>query len=404
MPPEYRRRVIAGAGPRDTRASIKPLATLLYVPRVIAMLRVEDPYGRPLTNIRLVLTDECNYKCIFCHMEGEPLQGPKRPGKGSPLLLAEHYYIISRAAHLLGVSKFKLTGGEPLLRGDIVEIVESIRDGAPGSEISMTTNGYLLERLAGKLWGAGLRRVNISIHSLKPERYEFITGVPGLSKAQRGLRAAVSAGLGVKINMVVLRGVNDDEVLSMADFAHSAGAVLQLIELHPVGLGARFFKRYFYPLKRVEEELLRLGASVSYRKDLHNRPVYRLPSGAVIEIVRPFNNPLFCAGCTRIRIGPYGDISPCINWKGPRPVLSPILKSDLPLEEKIARVGETLIDVVASRVPYYLCTLKNCDGQQRPARIRRISLRKRASYEKAKKELRSLLARAATQQSRVPSA
>jgi len=366
------------------------------------MLRIQDPYGRPLTNIRLVLTDECNYRCIFCHMEGEPLQGPKKPGRGSPLLLPEDYYIIARSSWLLGVSKFKLTGGEPLLRTDIVEIIESVRAGAPGSETSMTTNGYLLSKLADRLAEAGLSRVNISIHSLNPEKYEFITGVPGLSRALEGLRAALDTGLGVKINMVILKYVNEDEVLTMANLAHALGATLQLIELHPVGLGSKFFKKYFYPLNKIERKLISLGARVNYRKDLHNRPIYRLPSGATIEIVKPFNNPLFCAGCTRIRIGPYGDISPCINWKGPRPVLSPVLRAaTLSLEEKIILVGDKIIDVVASRAPFYLCTLSNCNGNVSRQKIARIPLPKRASYEQAKLALRSLLAREEAPRNRV---
>ncbi|MCE4628304.1 MAG: GTP 3',8-cyclase MoaA [Desulfurococcales archaeon] len=365
------------------------------------MLQVSDPYGRPLTNLRLVVTDECNYRCIFCHMEGEPVEGPRRPGRGEPLLLPADYGIIAAAASMIGVDKFKITGGEPLIRGDIIEIIDSIRSEARQAEISLTTNGFFLERLATRLAEAGLARANISIHSLRESRYRFITSVPGLRRALQGLRAAIDAGIRVKINMVVLAGVNDDEILEMAEFAREAGAVLQLIELHPVGLGAKFFKKYFYPLSRVEKMLLEMGARKTLR-ELHNRPIYELPSGAIIEIVRPYNNPFFCAGCTRVRIGPYGDILPCINWRGPRPVILPVLRSGLPREEKVLRVAETLIDVVASRRPFFMCSLDNCK-ETYSSGISRISFPKRRHYREAKQVLRRLLKARGGLQSRVRS-
>ncbi len=124
-------------------------------------LRIADAYGRPFNNLRLSVTAECNYKCIFCHVEGEPIEGPARIGTLPPRITPEEYGIIAEAAWLLGAESFKLTGGEPLIRKDIVEVVEQISLNAPGSDVSMTTNGYLLEKLAGPLAEAGLRRVNI---------------------------------------------------------------------------------------------------------------------------------------------------------------------------------------------------------------------------------------------------
>jgi len=364
-------------------------------------IRISDPYGRQLTNLRLAITDECNYRCVFCHMEGEPLEGPRLPGKGSPLLRAPDYRIIGEAARLLSISKFKITGGEPLVRSDAPEIVRSLVEAVPGAEVSMTTNGYFLARVAGRLAESGLSRVNISIHSLDPEKYKFITGIPGLAKALRGLDSAIDAGLRVKINMVVLRGVNNTDILEMAEFAHNRGAILQLIELHPVGLGARFFRRYHYPLRIVEEELVKRGAIVK-RRSLHNRPVYILPNGPVIEIVRPVNNPFFCAGCTRIRIGPYGDIIPCLNWRGPRKLVTPVLRDNtLSSEEKAVRIAQILVDIVASRRPYYMCTLDSCSNGSKPSIPGRLSLPKRKRYEEAKRELERLLTARGALQSRV---
>ncbi len=357
-------------------------------------LLIADAYGRRLDNIRIAVTAECNYRCIFCHIEGEPLDGPARPGTLSPLLRPEHYEIVAEASKLLGIKKIKLTGGEPLLRADIVEIVDSLAAHS-SAEISMTTNGYFLSRYAEKLGEAGLERVNISIHSLKPEKYRFITGVPGLNKVLKGLQSAYEAGFGIKINSVILNSVNSDEIFDLAKLASKYGAVLQLIELHPVGLGARFFNKYYYPLSKIENELLKKGAKKTIR-DLHNRPVYILPDGQIIEIVRPYGNPLFCSGCTRIRIGPFGDLSPCLNYKGPRPSIAEILKNPhYSREEKILKVASEIIDLVAIRRPYFMCSRTSPPNYMTSMNSNHKSLRiphpKKKKFEEAKKALRLLL-------------
>ncbi|MEB3844499.1 MAG: GTP 3',8-cyclase MoaA [Desulfurococcales archaeon] len=361
-------------------------------------LAVKDAYGRYLNNLRIAVTAECNYRCIFCHIEGEPLEGPVKPGVLSAQITSGEYALIAEAAWRVGVDKFKLTGGEPLLRADIVDIIRSIRESAPKAEISMTTNGYFLEKLAVTMREAGLQRVNVSVHSLDPERYAFITGVPGLDRALRGVKAAVDSGLGVKINMVVLRDVNSSEIWDMLEYARAHGATLQLIELHPVGLGARFFQKYFYPLSKIERELSARGAKV-LRRSLHNRPVYILPDGARIEIVRPYSNPLFCAGCTRIRLGPFGDLSPCLNWRGPRPSILGILKNrELSREEKIILIASKMVDLVAQRRPYYLWPVRDGQILYEPGgvntnnRTGRMSIPKRLYFLKVKEELERLQA------------
>ncbi len=357
-------------------------------------LLIADAYGRQLDNIRIAVTAECNYRCIFCHIEGEPLNGPAKPGTLSPLLRPEHYEIIAEASRLLGIKKIKLTGGEPLLRADIVEIVYSLA-AYSNAEISMTTNGYFLSKYAEKLREAGLERVNISIHSLKPERYRFITGVPGLDQALKGLQTAYDAGFGIKINSVILNSVNSDEVFDLARLASKYNAILQLIELHPVGLGARFFNKYYYPLLKIEKELLKIGAKKTIR-DLHNRPLYVLPNGQKIEIVRPYGNPIFCAGCTRIRIGPFGDLSPCLNYKGPRPSISETLKNPhYSRQEKILKVASEIIDLVAMRKPYFMCSRTSPPNYMIPTKSNHKSLRishpKKKKFEEAKRVLRLLL-------------
>jgi len=351
-----------------------------------AQARVVDAYNRPLESLRLAVTAECNYRCVFCHIEGEPIGGPARLGSLPPRITPEEYGIIAEAAWLLGVKSFKITGGEPTTRQDLPEIVSNIRKHAPGAEISMTTNGYLLPRQAPRLARAGLERVNISVHSLDPEKYEFITGVPGLDKALESLEAAVNAGLRVKINMTIMKGVNDGEILDLARLAKKYGAVLQVIELQPVGLGARFFKQYYYPARKVEEYLLSLGASVRRRK-LHNRPIYILPTGEKIEVVQSYDNPLFCLGCTRIRIGPFGDVSPCLNWKGPRPSILTPIREAASRRDKVLAAVRVLLEANSLRRPTFFPRIGRelADGAGRGLRVWRHP--KRADAERLLREL-----------------
>jgi len=348
-------------------------------------LNLKDAYGRRLENLRISVTNSCNYRCIFCHAEGDP-KGvtPGRIDKLSPLS-PKDYWAVARAAASLGVTGFKLTGGEPLLRLDIVEIVASIRDAAPESDISMTTNGYLLSLLAHRLREAGMDRLNISIHSTRREVYEKITGVDGLGKALAGLKAAVDAGFeSIKINAVILRGINEDEIWRLIELAGSHGATLQLIELHPVGMGAQFFNKYYYPLAKVEKMLMDRASKVTIRS-MHNRAVYDV-DGVSIEVVRPYGNPLFCAGCNRVRLLAEGLLSPCLNWKGPYVNLASRLRGTKTLEDKVRAAKEALMEANSMRRPYYMWPLRreailSCMPQRiaRDAYTARIQVPKRTS-------------------------
>ncbi|WP_460123664.1 GTP 3',8-cyclase MoaA [Stetteria hydrogenophila] len=316
-------------------------------------MALRDAYGRPLTNLRISVTAECNYRCIFCHVEGHPLGEPARITQLPPAMKPGDYYIVARAARVLGIDSFKITGGEPLVRKDIVEVIASLKEGHPQAWISMTTNGYLLYRLLPRLVEAGLNRVNVSIHSTRREVYKFITRVDGLERALKGLEAAAEYGLKLKVNAVILKGVNDGEVWDLVELARRYGATLQLIELHPVGLGARFFSKYYYSLEAIERELIERGARVTRRR-LHNRPIYVLPDGVRVEVVRPYSNPWFCAGCRRVRLHPEGKLSPCLNWRGPLVDLLGRVRGAKSLEEKVRKAVEALVEVNLLRRPFYL--------------------------------------------------
>ncbi len=263
---------------------------------------LKDRYGRPLTHLRVSVTSRCNYRCIFCHGEGE---------KASRDALTPHFVeLVAEAARKLGIRYYKVTGGEPLLRDDIEEIVGALKRGGRG-EVSLTTNGYFLaEKLPG-LISAGLDRVNVSLHSLSRERYRAVTGVDGLERVLEGLRLAKEHGIPVKLNYVLTR-VNVDDLWDVIDYASKMGFNLNVIELIPVGRGADVFDNLYVNIYEVTRRLAERAVRVEIR-DLQSRPRIFLPSGIYVELISSYCNPFFCGSCTKIRLTHDGMLKPCIN-------------------------------------------------------------------------------------------
>lgn len=210
----------------------------------------------------------------------------------------------------------KLTGGEPMLRKDIVEIIDRIHN-QQINEISMTTNGTNLAKLALDLKKAGLRRVNISLHSLNKERFKWITGVEKLEETLSAIKASINAGLTpIKLNMVVLKNVNDNEINDMIDFTARMGGgnsvILQLIELVNEGESDGFiYDEFHYDLTQIEQALIKRAIKKDLRS-LHFRHRYLMPNGVWVEIVKPMHNSNFCMGDNRIRITHDGYFKPCL--------------------------------------------------------------------------------------------
>ena len=257
---------------------------------------LKDSYNRPVSNIRVSLTPKCNLSCIYCHKEGE--KSPKEQ------LSAEDIAEILRVAAKFEIRSVKFTGGEPLLRPDLVSIVQSV---PPGMESSLTTNGTLLADLARDLKTSGLRRVNVSIDSLNPETYKKITGVDNLSDVLEGITAALDVGLTpVKLNMVVLDGINDNEIEDFLAFVRgNRNLILQLIEL------MHFNDCNYHGELNVVEEMLASRSKQIITRRMHHRKKYCL-DGAEVEVVRPLHNTEFCAFCNRLRVTSDGKLKPCL--------------------------------------------------------------------------------------------
>ncbi|MBX5321339.1 MAG: GTP 3',8-cyclase MoaA [Candidatus Bathyarchaeota archaeon] len=267
---------------------------------------LKDHYGRPLLNLRIALTRPCNLHCSYCHAEGED-----KSRESLTEMTAEEIVRVARIAVALGISRIKLTGGEPLMRRDIVQIVKGIAAIKGLEELSMTTNGTLLEPLAKELYANGLKRVNINLPTIDGEVYCKLTG-GRLENVLRGVKAAVEAGLNpVKLNMLILKGVNDSQVPEMMGFARETGTVLQLIELEPINISSEYYATYHKPLDEYEAMLKQKALKVEARKYMQNRRIYHMPD-VKVEVVHPIENTEFCRHCTRMRVTSDGKLKPCL--------------------------------------------------------------------------------------------
>ncbi len=257
---------------------------------------LKDPYNRTVTNLRISITSRCNLRCIYCHAEGEV--NPKEQ------MSTDEIAELMRVGAQFGIRSVKFTGGEPMLRRDLVDIIRSV---PPGVESSMTTNGTLLAPKAAELKEAGLARVNVSLDTLRPERYSRITGKDCLEDALEGIDAAIHVGLTpVKINMVLLDGINEDEIDDFMAFVRGKrDLVLQVIELMEFNEC-----RFHGDVDSVEQELNERATRVVTRR-MHHRKKYCL-DGAEVEVVRPLHNTEFCAFCNRLRVTSDGNLKPCL--------------------------------------------------------------------------------------------
>ena len=323
------------AGSNMSHDSVEPTAS----PVVIV-----DPFGRATKSLRLSVTQMCNLSCPHCHREG---QAPSLR-EMSP----EEIERLVKVGASLGISKVKVTGGEPLVRDDIVEIISKISPLV--REVSLTTNGSRLSELAVGLKRAGLARVNVSLPTLDPRLYTRLCGGDDSKGVIRGIKASIDVGLNpVKVNMVVFKDENASEIPSMIDFCGRIGAVLQLIELEADKEGSdsdQFTKRH-YSLGPVEAKLAGQASSVS-ENELHRRRRYQIGNNGTavtVEVVRPMHNTKFCANCTRIRMSSDGLLKPCLfDRAGQVDVLTSLRNgaSDGELRELFLRA-------IASRRPYW---------------------------------------------------
>ena len=277
-----------------------------------------DSFGRAIDYLRVSVTDQCDLRCQYCRPLALPLARPLADILGDSDIIT-----VVQAAALLGVRKVRLTGGEPLLRRDIVALTAGI-SAVPGiADLSLTTNALHLEAMAALLARAGLRRVNVSLDTLRADRFVAITGAPGLERVLKGIGAAQSAGLRpVKVNVVVMRGVNNDEIEAFAGMTVSEGWHVRFIEIMPVGNQSGGM------LVSAAEILARLPGLQPDHDLVGYGParIFRLPGAkGTIAVISPVSDH-FCEGCNRLRLTADGKLRPCLLDDGEVDLL-PALRS-----------------------------------------------------------------------------
>ncbi|MDN5332703.1 MAG: 3,8-cyclase [Tepidanaerobacteraceae bacterium] len=270
---------------------------------------MKDRFGREINYIRVSVTDRCNLRCIYCMPEKGIL--PKRCGD---ILRFEEIARFLKVIAPLGISAVRITGGEPLVRKGIVEFVRMVRQIPEIKDISMTTNGSLLSGLAADLKKAGLDRVNISLDSLNPEKFRRMTRVGNLKDVLDGIKAALENDLSpIKINCVVVKGFNDDEVADFAKLTIDYPLTVRFIELMPVGEAAKEGME-LVPQDRIARLLGMKLEPVKYEEKGEGPAAYFRISGAkgYVGFISPISHH-FCARCNRVRLTADGKLKPCLD-------------------------------------------------------------------------------------------
>ncbi len=267
-----------------------------------------DSYGRKITYMRLSVTERCNLRCRYCM----PAEGICK--KPHDMMLTEDEMIQAvEVAASLGVKKLRITGGEPLVKKNIISICRRASALEGIGELALTTNGTLLPELGADLKAAGVRRLNISLDTLDEKKYSYISRVGTLDKAMQGIETALELGFEkVKINAVLIGGFNDDEIRPLAELSRSYPVDMRFIEMMPMYDSGDFKEASFIPYTKVLEELPELE---KVEQDGGVAKLYRLPGAqGNIGLISPVNAH-FCADCNRIRLTADGKLKPCLHSK-----------------------------------------------------------------------------------------
>lgn len=266
-----------------------------------------DTFGREIYYLRLSVTDRCNLRCRYCM----PADGICNKKRHEEMLTEDEMVMAVRAAASLGIRKLRLTGGEPLVKKNILSICERCAAVDGIRELCMTTNGTLLPTMAGALKAAGVSRLNISLDTLDAEKYAAITRVGMLDEALRGIEAALDAGFaGIKINAVLIGGFNDGEIPALAELTRRWPVDVRFIELMPMTENETFGKNAYVPDEAV---LTALPELVPAPQNDGVARLYRLPGAkGNVGLISAVSNH-FCAGCNRIRLTADGKLKPCLH-------------------------------------------------------------------------------------------
>ncbi len=271
-----------------------------------------DHFSRHFRYLRLSLTEKCNFKCAYCLPNGY-----KGPSIGTALELRE-IVNLGTAFKDLGIEKIRLTGGEPTLRPDLLSVIRALKDLVGIKQVALTTNGFRLEQDLERLRDAGLDSLNISLDSLQDEKFQSICGADKCSSIRRSLERALNLGFRhVKLNCVLLKGINDDEFDDFLAFVKTRPVSIRFIELMRTGMNKDYFERHHLPVREFEERLQSWGW-VRKASDLVGGPAKEFEhrdSLGRVGFISPYNRD-FCSSCNRLRVSSVGGLRLCLFGRG----------------------------------------------------------------------------------------
>ena len=303
-------------------------------------MTLHDKFGRQITDLRISVTDRCNFRCVYCRSAD-----PENYRDHGELLSWAELSRLARIFKTLGIRKMRVTGGEPLVRPGVEEFISHLRD-LGVEDISMTTNGHLLSERCARLVSAGLQRINISMDSLDAAKFERITRTKSFASVKKGIDVAQASALApAKINAVLVRGINDDEVEDFASFARERGVVMRFIEFMPLDADHQWKRSLVIPAAEVYR---RIHARWPLEEIPHHYSEtarkYRFMDGTPGEIglIAPVTQP-FCGHCSRIRLTADGKIRTCLFSKEDHD-LRPLLREDASDEDLVTYITSVVME------------------------------------------------------------
>ncbi len=267
-----------------------------------------DKFGRRLKYLRISVTDRCNFRCKYCMPNND-----FEMVECSDILRYEDILFASEVFAALGVNRIRITGGEPLVRKGICQFLDKLTKIENISEVMLTTNGSLLEKYAADLYNAGVKRLNISLDSLIPERNKYITGVDKTDAILAGIKKAAETGFApIKVNSVIIRDFNDDEIIKFAELSAKYNIICRFIEFMPIGNSENWNEKNIVYGSEIIERLKDFEPQ-EMLKDKNSGPAvnYKLNNGGIIGIITPISKH-FCSECDKLRITADGKIRPCL--------------------------------------------------------------------------------------------
>jgi cyclic pyranopterin phosphate synthase len=312
-----------------------------------------DNFSRTISYLRLSLTDRCNLRCIYCMPDQDDENGicHRKNGEILPhvdLLSYEELLRVVRVAVSLGMNKLRLTGGEPLVRKGILQFIDRLREIEGLDEVRLTTNGVLLSEYAQHLHDSGIRQLNISLDSLQRQKFARITGRDLFDQVWRGIRTACDLGFRIKINIVAMKGINDDEFRDFINLALNEALQIRFIEFMPVGEKSSWQRDQFIRAEDIQKGLADMGEFIPYQKGKFDGParMYRLHAADGRQGSVGFISPIshhFCDQCNRLRLTAEGKLRSCLLNDTERDIKA-LLRQGATDDQLMTVIRDTVLD------------------------------------------------------------